>query len=67
MFKKMKEISKQPITWGQYGKLCGWAFLIYGIGVVVYCFAIIDSFRDRVADGCQKILNKIAFWKRWER
>ncbi len=66
MFKKMKEIAVKPITWGQYGKLCIWAYLIGAIGGLVYCFATMEYFRDWVADKCQKILHKVMFWKRWE-
>lgn len=66
MFKKMKDIAAKPITWGQYGKLCIWAYLIGAIGGLVYYFATMEYFRDLVAEKCQKILHKIMFWKRWE-
>ena len=66
MFKKMKEIAGKPITWGSYGKLCIWAYLIGAIGGLIYRFATMEYFRDWVAGKCQKILRKVMFWKRWE-
>lgn len=66
MFRKMKEIAGKPITWGSYGKLCIWAYLIGLIGGLVYCIATMDDFRVWMTSKCQKILHKVMFWKRWE-
>lgn len=53
--KKWNEIKNEPITWGGYAKLCGWAavisMIIYGIGIAIlkvwyYADEISEWFRD---------------------
>ena len=66
MFKKLKEFGRKPITWGAYGELCIWAYLIGMIGGAVYCLATMQDFRDWVIDKGRKFKHKVMFWKRWE-
>lgn len=66
MFKKMKEIAGKPITWGAYGKLCIWAYLIGAIGGLIYCLTTMEYCRDWVILKTHKIKQKVMFWKKWE-